>query len=263
MPSQRKYDIKLKTIKNYYEENIYDFDSVKRTNHVQKKEIFKNFMENTGPGMTLTDIGCGTGSILKSMRRNDFLKAGIDISYKSLQLAKKKGVSNLVVGDNEKLPVKNNKLSHVLSMGVIHHTLNAYESFKELIRITCPGGTMFLSIYDKYSLYYIIYKTLGLIKQILKKSTYNFLINKLLYPLYYLLMILPINIIISKNAPWISYKTGQMLFNDELFSPKISFHSKKQISKWIHKNNCVLEMSSKEYFNQMMVFLIRKRNEQQ
>ena len=43
-----------------------------------------------------------------------------------------------------------NKYDLVVSLGVLHHTKSARQAFKELVKVTKPGGYIVIGLYHKY-----------------------------------------------------------------------------------------------------------------
>lgn len=109
-------------------------------------------------GKRVLDMGCGTGEYALWYAMNGAKEViGIDLSDGSLAVAnerKREGnyenvqfhKMNLLTCD---FPDKS--FDYSFSVGVLHHTGDPYRGFKELIRVTKPGGIILLSLYNKYS----------------------------------------------------------------------------------------------------------------
>jgi SAM-dependent methyltransferase len=82
---------------------------------------------------------------------------GIDLSEGSLAIArrrKKEGEFANVEFDKMDIltcSLPNDYSDYSYSVGVLHHTGAPFQGFKQLVRVTKPGGTVIVSLYNKYS----------------------------------------------------------------------------------------------------------------
>jgi SAM-dependent methyltransferase len=72
---------------------------------------------------------------------------------------------DLRVADAEHVPYPDNYFDCVYSWGVIHHSPDTVRCLEEIIRVTKPGGTIKIMVYNRHSLFalnrYVLY---GLLK---------------------------------------------------------------------------------------------------
>lgn len=98
--------------------------------------------------MTILDLGCGTGKLLKMvMDLEPNIKAyGIDISENMLHLAKSQlqNTAELVLGDAEHLPYEKNKFDAIYCNDSFHHYPAPREVVSEVSRVLKPGGTFII-----------------------------------------------------------------------------------------------------------------------
>jgi SAM-dependent methyltransferase len=80
---------------------------------------------------------------------------GIDISPIAIKLNKNKKI-NLKVGDMEKIPFRDKMFDKVFSFGVFEHSPRSFSVFKELNRVMKLGGTAYISVPNKISLFHVI-----------------------------------------------------------------------------------------------------------
>ncbi len=102
------------------------------------------------------DAGCGGGRFVVALANlGSSYVNGIDVSFDAVKVAneriKDRNIQNAHVlqGSVLDIPFEQNTFDYVISSGVIHHTKDPYEAFKELDRVLKPGGKMFLSVYGK------------------------------------------------------------------------------------------------------------------
>ncbi|MGH2568867.1 MAG: class I SAM-dependent methyltransferase, partial [Bacteroidota bacterium] len=109
-------------------------------------------------GKRVLEIGCGLGTDLLQYARGGALVTGIDLTPKSVELAKahfalRNILLHALVADAENLPFDDNSFDVVYSFGVLHHTPNTEKAFDEAYRVLKPGGTIIVMLYHKHSLH--------------------------------------------------------------------------------------------------------------
>ncbi len=108
-------------------------------------------------GKKVLEVGCGVGSDLIKFAKDRAYVTGIDLSSKSVFLAKERlhlyryeGV--VLEADAEEIPFEGNTFDFVYSCGVIHHTPNTQQAINEIYRVVKPGGEICIMLYHKPSL---------------------------------------------------------------------------------------------------------------
>jgi len=106
----------------------------------------------------ILDVGCGAGVMAREVANRGYEVFGMDYSYNMLSKAKaicnastKSGIT-FFRGDIEFLPFKDSIFDIVLCLGVISYLKSEQKALHEMSRILKPGGTMILSILNKFSL---------------------------------------------------------------------------------------------------------------
>jgi len=115
-----------------------------------KQFLVKNLLgplvrKQTKQGRIL-DIGCGTGIILKILQ--DLGSAyGMEISFRAIELLKKRNISRVVCGDaNQKLPFRDDTFSTITCLDVLEHLDNDLNFIKEIGRICETGGLLLVTV---------------------------------------------------------------------------------------------------------------------
>lgn len=93
------------------------------------------------------DLGCGTGLTMESLSANSEEVYGLDLSIDMLNLRKNsdESVKGFLRGDAEKIPFKDERFSHVIVKGMLHHLENYENSLSEAYRILVPGGEIIIT----------------------------------------------------------------------------------------------------------------------
>ncbi len=91
----------------------------------------------------ILDAGCGTGSLMKKLKRFGNIW-GIDTSSEALKLAKKNGLKKILKASVEKIPFKDNTFNAVISIDVLYHkgVSSDRKALKEFNRVLKPGGIL-------------------------------------------------------------------------------------------------------------------------
>lgn len=115
---------------------------------------------NLWSGKKVLEIGCGIGTDTISFVRTGALVTAVDLSDKSLELAKKR-IELYGLGDrvtfyrvnceklSEIVPVE--KYDLIYSFGVIHHTPNPEKALDEIKKYMGPGSILKIMVYNKLS----------------------------------------------------------------------------------------------------------------
>jgi ubiquinone/menaquinone biosynthesis C-methylase UbiE len=105
-------------------------------------------------GDRLLDYGCGNGRLLEILKDKEFEYVGVDVSQELIALAKIKyfdqGKSFLKITNQISLAFPDNSFNGVFSVAVFHHfpAEHAREMAKELYRVTRPGGTIIITVWN-------------------------------------------------------------------------------------------------------------------
>ena len=101
------------------------------------------------PFRSILDIGCGTGAVLTQVldEFTDIRACGVDLSQKMIEKAAGilgPGVQ-LVVGDADDLPWKNNPFDLVVCNSSFHHFPEPIRVLNEINRVLKPGGRVIIA----------------------------------------------------------------------------------------------------------------------
>ncbi len=100
------------------------------------------------PGMTVLDVGCGSGRALPLVRAAvgpSGRVVGLDATPEMLAEAERLGraaIAHLVLGDAECLPLVAEPLDAIFAAGMVPHLTRPLVGLSELARVTRPGGCL-------------------------------------------------------------------------------------------------------------------------
>ena len=129
--------------------------------------------------------------------------------------------------------------------GVIHHTNDPFKAFSELVRITKPGGYIYLNVYNIWNPYfYLVHKAMFPIRFLywnVNKKVIDFIypLSSIFFqPLAYLAM-----------GNFLDEQTGKIFFMDQVITPRAHLFSQSMLLSYAKRMNCtVQEFNYNRYF---------------
>jgi SAM-dependent methyltransferase len=165
----------LKTRKN---PAPYDVESKVESFHwwfVVRRKLLKFLLRSISiPKNCLAiDIGCGTGSNLRTLASVGLDAVGLDRSIYALNLFKKKGNLPLLVGDLNRLPIKTKSVGLIVAMDILEHLDDDANGIFELYRTLGKGGILIITVPAFKSLWGVQDVVTGHKRRYSKKETVN------------------------------------------------------------------------------------------
>lgn len=151
----------LRVVNAFYESNPFPgFDPGKyetRDDLVRRASWYAQRVDAEIPfDASVVDAGCGTGQLACFLALKQRRVLGIDYSQHSLDLAQTlKERLALKTVDFRRLNLLDwdlpaNAFDFVFCNGVLHHTSDPLRGFRNLVRITRPGGRLIVGLYNRY-----------------------------------------------------------------------------------------------------------------
>ena len=111
---------------------------------------------DTVAGRQVLEIGVGLGADHERFVRAGAKLKGVDLTERAVDFTRRRlalyGLdADVDVANAEALPFADNSFDIVYSWGVLHHSPNTKQAFREVLRVLRPGGEARLMIYNKYS----------------------------------------------------------------------------------------------------------------
>lgn len=176
------------------------------------------------------EVGSGGGHISSFLAGFFSSFTGVDISANSLELAKKEATNrnitnvNFILGNlfNPEFRAEHKeKYDFVLCYGVLHHTQNPEEGFRNLTELVKPGGIILVGVYSRTQWVYRVKRKIVLLLAGDSSQKRKTIANKL----------------------WFGGKGSDLLISDAYVHPQVSFHSIQQVYNWL-KNNSLFYLGS-------------------
>lgn len=101
----------------------------------------ERFLPERAEGLSLLDVGCGTGHHLRELRDRGFEAAGMDGSAEMLEHARELNPgSDIQQADVNQLPYDDGSFDYAVSIEVLRYLADPQTAIREMARVLTPGG---------------------------------------------------------------------------------------------------------------------------
>lgn len=135
------------------------FEEIEAFRYRIEPEIFSFAQFTRYHGKQVLEVGVGAGTDFLQWVRAGARAHGVDLTHEAIANITHRlalyglQAEDLRVADAEQLPHADNSFDLVYSWGVIHHSPDPIKCLDEIIRVTKPGGTIKLMMYNRHSLF--------------------------------------------------------------------------------------------------------------
>lgn len=205
------------------------------------------------------DVGCGASARNPFFVRRYWGKeaVAVDLSRRTLGRAKARIHVPYVNASVLHLPFRAESFDFAMSTGVIHHTSAPRAALRELKRVVRPGGGLFVSVYNRRSVYHPVYRYLGGLFRAMLRWGWEPLLRGLFVPLYALAYRPMVWAAVGEVVP-VPYRQAAADFDDKFLTPHALFHTLEQVQAWIEDEGLTCLAAGSHMATMMLGFLIRK-----
>ena len=249
----------LEGTRAHYDRYPFGFDQEEILVEKLERRVMGEAIRATRPTDLVLDVGCGASRVARLVRRTSGARTlGIDLSLASLHASRSAAPGPLVQGDNLHLPLRSGCADLVISNGVIHHTPDARAAFGELARVLRPGGTLVVSVYDRRSWYYPVYRFAGGAVRALRRAIGDRGLRVTVFPFFHLavLVFLPLA---TRRRLFLPVETSWNLFHDQLTTPRATFHDFEEVAAWAREAGLDCLEQRREAAHQLATTRLRKQ----
>jgi ubiquinone/menaquinone biosynthesis C-methylase UbiE len=114
-------------------------------------------------GRDVLEVGCGSGFAVQLFAEAGAHVTAVDLTGWAVETTRRRLdafdlEANVSQGDAEQLPFEDDSFDLVFSWGVIHHTSDMDQALSELVRVCRPGGQIVIMVYNRHSLFFVVYR---------------------------------------------------------------------------------------------------------
>jgi SAM-dependent methyltransferase len=147
--------------KDYYDAFSETYEDRRHAGyHLMIDDLESGLVERAAEGRYALEVGCGTGLILERVARRASRAVGIDLSAGMISHAKDRGLDVQIASATD-LPFADESFDVCYSFKVLAHVPPLERALAEMARVTKPGGRVFIELYNKHSLRYVIRRLRG------------------------------------------------------------------------------------------------------
>ncbi|MFH1832159.1 MAG: class I SAM-dependent methyltransferase [bacterium] len=135
------------------------FEEIECFRYLVEPEIFAFAQFTRFHNKKVLEVGVGAGTDFVQWVRAGTQAHGVDLTQEAIDNVQHRlrlynlDACDIRVADAEKLSYETNSFDLVYSWGVIHHSPDTIQCLREIIRVTKPGGTIKVMIYNRHSLF--------------------------------------------------------------------------------------------------------------
>lgn len=224
-----------KDVQRFYDEIIYGNKATLSKSEAMLKAFPFPTIEQL-PELNVLEVGLGRGEWACGLATYAHSYTGLDYSEKTIEYVRQELASpalqkkvSLKYGTVLALPFEISSYDAAYCIGVLHHTSDAEQGFRELLRVLKPGGTLNMMLYGQVQPRNVIRDTVFYISKLGRWA--EELILKL---------VLQIEKWHLPDAWFFNADGNIVLYKDWYFAPIQSHHTIRQISKWAQQEGAVV-----------------------
>lgn len=146
------HSIQAKQFQSRYDSEMVDpYSTCFAYSRMRLNEWLAKFLPPAS-GLSLLDVGCGTGHHMKALRERGYAVSGVDGSDKMLDVARELNpAADVRQCDVDKLPHADGTFDRVLSIEVLRYLPNVAPAAMEMARVLKPGGVAVITAAPRFN----------------------------------------------------------------------------------------------------------------
>ena len=214
-------DQRIRETRGYYEE--YPFIEGGPQRIAWWQDYMKPFLPDEAiQGRLIADIGSSVGEISRGLANRGARMTCLDLTSAALQRCKQiNPEAELYHGSALNLPFADGTFDHAISIGVLMVTPDCRKGIREVARITAPGGTVVLFIYNYWCYLNFAYQLFAPVRKVVPLASVPSFMVRMMQPF-----------VKSHLGETLDEPLLRRLLGDKLWTPHATFHTLREIKKW-------------------------------
>jgi len=245
-------------IRQHYGRTPFDFQELRR--EIFRVSLTREALERHElPGRRVVDVGCSTSYLGEVLRESypAFEYLGVDQQPEAVARARGKGL-RVAEGDNLALALPDGCADLTVSEGVIHHTSDPARCFRELVRITRPGGMISLYVYDRRHPYFYLYRAAAPVRLLARSRAGLRAVRAAVFPLFDLCYVRPGSRICFPGRGPVPREVAWNIFSDQVLTPVAHFFTRQGVQDLAAAWRLETVRFKRSVNGQGLMFLFRK-----
>jgi SAM-dependent methyltransferase len=233
--------------KGYYEE--YPFIEGGAPRIAWWQDYMRDFLPDAQvKDRLIGDIGSGVGEISRGLANRGGHLVCLDLTLRALRRNREiNPEAELFNGSALNLPFADGAFDHTISIGVLMVTPDCRKGMKEAARVTAPGGTVVLFIYNYWCYLNLAWHVWAPIRKTLPLASVPRWLVRVMQPF-----------VRSHLGMKLDEPLLRRLLGDKLWTPHATFHTKKELVRWAAEDRLSLVRAKLFYHNYAWVMSFKK-----
>ena len=218
--------------------------------------LFDEFVATIRPDSQVVDVGCGAGFWLDEFTRRGVAESqllGLDLAPDNVRRARERG-HRAEVGNVLELAQPDAAFDSTFCAGVIHHTPDPQRALAELVRITKPGGYIYLAVYNRWHPYFwLVHKATAPLRWLHWRGWSR--LSRLAYG-GWKLAVQPVSLAVFGRA--LDERTCYALWMDQVLTPYAHLYTRRGLHREVQRAGLEVLDSRYALRSLMIVALLRK-----
>jgi ubiquinone/menaquinone biosynthesis C-methylase UbiE len=241
------YEQKLKQTQAYYEQFPFIEGGPQRITWWQN--YLRPFLaDDLVRGRLIGDIGSSVGEISRGFANRGASMVCLDITLAALHRCREiNPEAEIFHGNALELPFADGTFDHTICIGVLMVTPDCRKGIQEVARVTTPGGTIVLFIYNYWSYLNLLYHLCKPITRTVPLRSVPRGVVRLMQPF-----------VKSHLQERLDEHQLRRLLGDKLWTPNATFHTLNQIRKWGEEEGLTMATWKRFYHAYANVMIFKK-----
>jgi SAM-dependent methyltransferase len=176
-------------------------------------------------GATVLDVGCGSGEVAQGLAERGAQVVCVDLTAGAVRRARRRATKIVACQASAlTLPFPSATFDHAVSIGVLHHTPDAFRGLTEMVRVTRRGGRVVVMLYARWTPYHLVYRLSAPLRARVPVAWLGRLPR---LPLHLMRLV-----VAAQVGQWYGDDQLRRLLADQLWTPQASFHSAREVRRW-------------------------------